>query len=226
MGRASWCAARGAVLALVCVLLAAGVAAGVSGPAVKRDALEGSAPDVHSTAAREPTRTPRAPPSSTKTLVPRADDDDSDAKGGITVTDPPQTADPSFYKIAAHESVTFGWKFTSLKDTPSKLYVVASCSSNSNTYPIAPSPAGIDGKATNVTWYPYGYGKSAQANGQPALVAGKYRLVVYDDRGAGAAIKAGGVFNPNNEVEFSLYYPKAYTPLAGTYRGNPHRSPC
>ena len=225
MGRASWCAAHRAVLVLVWVVLAAYAAAGASGPAVKRDALENSAPDVQATAAREPTRTPRAPPSSTMTLVPRADDD-ADAKGGITVTDPPQTADPSFYKIAAHESVTFGWQFTSLEETPSKLYVVASCSSNSNTYPIAPSPAGIDGKATNVTWYPYGYGKSAQANGQPALVAGKYRLVVYDDRGAGAAIKPGGVFNPNNEVEFSLYYPKAYTPLAGTYRSIPRRSPC
>lgn len=144
--------------------------------------------------------------------VPRA----AHEAGGLTVTEPAQTADPSYYKIAAHETITFGWSFTSLSKTLSRLYVVASCSSNSNTYPIAPSPKGINGDATKVEWYPYGYGKSAHAHGDPDLVAGKYRLIIYGDAGPSAVPKAGEL-TPNNQVEFSLYYPQAYTPLASAY---------
>ena len=138
---------------------------------------------------------------------------DKDAAGGLTVTEPAQTADPSYYKIAAHETITFGWSFTSLSKTPKHLYVVASCSSNSNTYPIAPSPTGIPGTATEVKWYPYGYGKSAHAQGNPDLVAGKYRLIIYGDQGPDA-VPSAGELTPNNQVEFSLYYPRAYTPLS------------
>ncbi|WFD33962.1 hypothetical protein MCUN1_000790 [Malassezia cuniculi] len=142
--------------------------------------------------------------------VPRA----TNEAGGLTVTEPAQTADPSYYKIAAHETITFGWSFTSLTKTPNKLYVVASCSANSNTYPIAPSPAGIDGTATQVQWYPYGYGLTAHAQGNPDLVAGKYRLIIYGDDTGPSGVPKAGELTPNNQVEFSLYYPKPYTPLA------------
>lgn len=144
-----------------------------------------------------------------------SDNDDRLPAGGLTVTQPAQTADESYYKIAPHETVTFGWSFTSLKTQPDRLYVVASCSQNGYTYPIAPSPQGIPGDATSVTWYPYGYRLSAQANGQPDLAAAKYRLVIYDEEGPSAAAR-GGRFSPNNAVEFAMYFPQAYTPLAGT----------
>ncbi|WFD29327.1 hypothetical protein MSPP1_000336 [Malassezia sp. CBS 17886] len=143
----------------------------------------------------------------------RAADDSNGAAGGITITQPPQTADASFYKIAPHVSVTFGWSFTSLTKTPATLFVVASCSKNGYTYPIAPSPTGIPGDATNVTWYPYGYRLDAQANGQPDLAAANYRLTIYDENGQDSPAK-GGEFSPNNVVEFALYYPEKYTPLA------------
>lgn len=158
------------------------------------------------------------------TLAPRADgdgggsssdDDDKLPAGGLTVTLPAQTADESYYKIAPHETVTFGWSFTSLKTKPNKLFVMASCSQNGYTYPIAPSPDGIPGDATSVTWYPYGYRLSAQANGQPDLAVAKYRLLIYDENGPSAPAK-GGHFSPNNGVQFAMYFPQAYTPLAGT----------
>ncbi|KAL4400045.1 hypothetical protein ACI68E_002960 [Malassezia pachydermatis] len=151
----------------------------------------------------------------TTVLQARADDDTLQA-GGITITEPAQTAQQSFYKIAPHESITFGWQFTSLTKTPARLFVAASCSANGNTYPIAPSPSGIPGDATAVTWYPYGYRLDAQAHGQPDLVAATYRLIVYDENGPDH-VPRGGEFQVNNMAQFALYFPQAYTPLSGTY---------
>ena len=133
----------------------------------------------------------------------------------MCIRDRAQTAQASYYKIAPHETITFGWNFTSLKATPTRLYVVASCSKNGNTYPIAPSPQGIPGDATSVTWYPYGYHIDAQKNGDPDLVVDKYRLMIYDEKGPGGLAK-GGEFQPNNMAEFSMYFPMKYTPLSGT----------
>ncbi|WFD42629.1 hypothetical protein MPSI1_001275 [Malassezia psittaci] len=156
----------------------------------------------------------------TPTLFPRqtsssssSSGDDELPAGGLTVTQPAQTADESFYKIAAHETITFGWSFTSLKTQPSRLFVVASCSQNGYTYPIAASPSGIAGDATSVTWYPYGYRMSALANGQPDLLAATYRLIIYDEQGISAAAR-GGQFSPSNALQFAMYFPQAYTPLA------------
>lgn len=149
--------------------------------------------------------------SPTPALEPRQD---TGAAGGVTITEPPQTAQASFYKIAPHVSVTFGWSFTSLDKKPDKLFVVASCSKNGNTYPIAGEPSGLPGDATDVTWYPYGYHRTAPAHGQPDLVAATYRLMVYDQAGPSAVPKSGG-FMPNSNVQFSLYFPLSYTPLSG-----------
>lgn len=153
-------------------------------------------------------------PAPTRTLAVRGDEDKLPA-GGLTITEPAQTAQASYYKIAPHETITFGWNFTSLKATPTRLYVVASCSKNGNTYPIAPSPQGIPGDATSVTWYPYGYHIDAQKNGDPDLVVDKYRLMIYDEKGPGG-LANGGEFQPNNMAEFSMYFPMKYTPLSGT----------
>lgn len=152
----------------------------------------------------------------TAPLAVRADDDNNRLPaGGLSITEPAQTAQASYYKIAPHETITFGWEFTSLTATPSRLYVVASCSKNGNTYPIAPSPSGIPGDARSVTWYPYGYRMDAQKHGDPDLVADKYRLIIYDDKGPTGVAK-GGEFQANNMAEFSMYFPKKYTPLSGT----------
>lgn len=144
--------------------------------------------------------------------------------GGLSITQPPQTADAPFYKIGAHQTITFGWQYTSLSATPQRLFVVASCSQNGNTYPIAPSPTGIPGTQTNVTWDAFEYGLQAHKQGNPDLVQGKYRLLIYDERGPSAAPK-GGEFSPNNNAEFALYYPKPYTPLARTLRRSRACSP-
>lgn len=156
-----------------------------------------------------------AGPTPTPARLRRADDDAQLPAGGVTITEPAVNAASSYYKIGPHESVTFGWSFTSLTATPTRLFVAASCSQNGVTYPIAASPTGLPGDATNVTWYPYGDHLKALQQGHPDLVAAKYRLLVYDEKGPDAAAK-GGEFQPNNQAEFALYFPQHYTPLAGT----------
>ncbi|WFD25568.1 hypothetical protein MNAN1_000528 [Malassezia nana] len=152
-------------------------------------------------------------PTPTPTLAPRGEDDSQMPAGGITITEPAVNAASSYYKIGPHVSVTFGWSFTSLTATPSRLFVAASCSQNGVTYPIAPSPSGIAGDATQITWYPYGYHLDALQQGRPDLIAAKYRLIVYDEKGPDGAAK-GGEFQPNNQAEFALYFPQHYTPLS------------
>ena len=63
-----------------------------------------------------------ATPAPTRTLAVRGDEDKLPA-GGLTITEPAQTAQASYYKIAPHETITFGWNFTSLKATPTRLYL-------------------------------------------------------------------------------------------------------
>jgi hypothetical protein len=133
------------------------------------------------------------------------------ANGGITITQPAQTADASYYKIAQGVNVTFGWNFTSVLSYPSSLVVQAYCSDNSNTYTIASS---IAGTATSVVWAPYLYDQQAAQNGQPALIQATYRLQIYDERGLSIAASPGR-FAPNQNVQFALYIPQPYTPIAG-----------
>ena len=59
----------------------------------------------------------------------------------------------------------------------------------------------------------------AQKHGDPDLVADKYRLIIYDDKGPTGVAK-GGEFQANNMAEFSMYFPKKYTPLSGTSHNN------
>ncbi|CAO1622280.1 unnamed protein product [Parajaminaea phylloscopi] len=142
--------------------------------------------------------------SSSATAIPS-----SAAAGGITITQPAQTADPSYYKIAPGVNVTFAWNFTSVLSYPASLTVQAFCTSNSNTYPIATLP----GTATEAIWNPYQYSATAAAAGQPALVQETYRLQVIDERGLGVGASPG-LFQPNQKVRFALYIPQSYTPLS------------
>lgn len=133
----------------------------------------------------------------------------SAAAGGITITQPVQNADASYYKIASGVDVTFGWNFTSVLSYPTSLTLQAYCSSNKNTYPITVLP----GTATQAIWNPYNYSVTAAQSNQPALIAETYRLQVFDERGLSVGASPG-VMQPNQKVNFALYVPQAYTPLA------------
>lgn len=137
----------------------------------------------------------------------------SAAAGGITITRPVQTAAASYYKIHSGVDVTFGWNFTSVLRYPTSLTVQAYCSSNANTYPITVLP----GTATQATWAPYEYSRTAAAAGQPALVEESYRLQIFDERGLNVGASPG-LMSPNSQVTFALYVPQAYTPLSGEHR--------
>lgn len=73
--------------------------------------------------------------------------------GGLSITQPPQTA-TSFFKIAANQPITFGWNFTYLKATPTHLTVHA-IGANGNTYPVGPTDGVISGLSTKVEWDPH-----------------------------------------------------------------------
>ncbi|SOV01298.1 uncharacterized protein UDID_01125 [Ustilago sp. UG-2017a] len=132
--------------------------------------------------------------------------------GGVTVTQPIQTADPSYYKIARGVDVTLGWNFTSVLQYPRTLTVQAYCSDNLNTYDIATA---LPGTATSVVWSPYNYSTSVEASNPnlPQLIAASYRLLIYDERGMSVGASPG-LMQPNTKVQFALYNPQAYTPLA------------
>ncbi|PWN53650.1 hypothetical protein IE53DRAFT_359827 [Violaceomyces palustris] len=147
------------------------------------------------------------------TVAPSVTIPSSAPAGGVSVTQPPQTADASYYKIAQGVDVTFGWNFTSVIQYPNSLTVQAYCSENGNTYPVGPS-TGLPGRATQVVWSPYNYSMSAlQNNNLPQLIQAKYRLMIFDERGPNVGASPGLVA-PNAQVTFALYNPQAYTPLA------------
>jgi len=132
--------------------------------------------------------------------------------GGLTITQPPQTA-VSFFKIAPSQLVTFGWNFTSLIVTPTRLTVSAVCD-NGNTYPVGPTDGIIPGSATSVVWDPYGYD---QANPNTPLAQASYTLHIWGDRGPNAP-RAPGLLDPNSALKFALYTPQAYTPLSSGWQ--------
>jgi len=134
--------------------------------------------------------------------------------GGLTFTQPPQTASPSFYKIAQGQLVTFGWNFTALLSTPTHLTVSAFCSQNGNTYPVGPTDGVIPGNALSVVWDVFSY---QQANPATPLAQASYELSIWDDRGPTAGISPG-LLAPNDNLKFALYTPQAYTPLASGWQ--------
>lgn len=136
----------------------------------------------------------------------------SAAAGGVTITQPPQTA-TSFYKIASGQLITFGWNFTDVLATPTHLTVSAVCA-NGNTYPVGPTNGIIPGTATTVVWDPFSYD---QSNPNTPLAQASYTLHIWDDRGPNAARRAG-FMQPNSALQFALYTPQPYTPInSGNY---------
>lgn len=130
----------------------------------------------------------------------------------IVMTKPP-AAQTSYYKIAEGEQITFGWNFTYLLATPTHLTVSAACA-NGNTYPVGPSDGVIDGTATEVVWDVYSY---QQNNPNTPLPQAVCNLRICDERGFGAA-RRPGFLTPNTGVQFALYTPQAYTPIADGWK--------
>ena len=150
------------------------------------------------------TRTPRVSQTSIANSLPA---------GVLSFTQPPQTAAASYYKIAANNPITFGWNFTYLVQTPTRLTVSAFCSSNGNTYPVGPTDGVIDGAATQVVWDAYAY---EERQGAVPLAQAEYTLFINDERGPNSGIHAG-LLTPNSGMKFSLYRPREYVPLESPY---------
>ncbi|KAF9443309.1 hypothetical protein P691DRAFT_797519 [Macrolepiota fuliginosa MF-IS2] len=128
--------------------------------------------------------------------------------GGILMTQPPQTA-VSFYKVAPSQTVTFGWNFTSVLQDSQSLTVSAICD-NGNTYPVGPTDGVLPGTATQVFWDLYSWQSS---NPQQPLPQGTCTLTMWDNRGQ-SALPRPGFMKPFNNLQFGLYTPQPYTPLA------------
>ncbi|KAJ7135942.1 hypothetical protein C8R44DRAFT_662184 [Mycena epipterygia] len=133
----------------------------------------------------------------------------TDPAGGVTITQPPQTA-TSFYKIAENNMITIGWNMTSVIATPTSLTLSAVCG-NGNTYAVGPDPDGhLPGTATQVVWDVFSY---QQAHPNTPLAQTTCTLHMWDDRGP-TATQRPGFMSPNTALAFALYTPQAYTPIA------------
>ncbi|KAJ6493031.1 hypothetical protein C8R45DRAFT_824966 [Mycena sanguinolenta] len=129
--------------------------------------------------------------------------------GVASITQPPQTA-TSFYKIAQGNLITFGWNMTGVLATPTSLTLSAVCA-DGNTFPVGPDPSGrVPGTATNVVWDVWSYN---QANPATKLAPSLYTLHMWDDRGPSATVQAG-YMTPNSALQFAMYTPQGYTPIA------------
>ncbi|KAG8893362.1 hypothetical protein FRC00_010643 [Tulasnella sp. 408] len=133
------------------------------------------------------------------------------AAGGIFMTQPPQTANPSFYKIAPSNIITFAWNYTSLYVTPTSITVTAFCAANGYNYPVggANGDGVYPGTVTSITWDPYAYQNSP---GAQALAQETYTLRIQDERGANA-VGTPGMMNAYSALKFALYKPGQATPL-------------
>ncbi|KAG8862915.1 hypothetical protein FRB96_000335 [Tulasnella sp. 330] len=129
------------------------------------------------------------------------------AAGGILMTQPPQTATVSFYKIAPSNPITFGWNLTSLYVYPSSLTVSAVCTANGFTYPVGSI---LPGTATQVVWDPWAY---EQSPGVQQLAQETYTLHINDERGP-TALGTPGMFSAYSGLKFALYKPGSATPLS------------
>lgn len=128
--------------------------------------------------------------------------------GEIIFTQPLPTQ-TSYYKLAPGNLITFGWNFTYVLATPTHLTVSATCEGG-NRYPVGPTDGIIPGTATEVVWDPYAY---QQNNRGTPLPPANCNLMICDERGYGAPRRAG-YLAPNSALQFALYTPQAYTPLA------------
>ncbi|EAU90398.1 hypothetical protein CC1G_00782 [Coprinopsis cinerea okayama7 len=164
-------------------------------------------PDNQPDQNEEENNSPTSSRSATRVFIPP-----SAPAGEIIITQPPQTH-TSFYKIAPGEMITFAWNFTYILATPTHLTVSAVCQ-NGNTYPVGPTDGIIDGTATEVVWDVYSYQVNNPNTPLPQQVC---NLRICDERGFGATRRAG-YLSPNTGLQFALYTPQPYTPLADGWK--------
>ncbi|KAF6753460.1 hypothetical protein DFP72DRAFT_901749 [Ephemerocybe angulata] len=127
----------------------------------------------------------------------------------LMITQPPQSA-TSYYKIAPGNLITFGWNASYIIVRPTSLTVSAFCN-NGNHYPVGPDPSGrIPGDATEVVWDPYAYQTAHSSLPLPQDVC---TLAICDERDYTASRRAG-YLSPNTQLQFAMYTPQPYTPLA------------
>lgn len=127
------------------------------------------------------------------------------------MTQPPQTGNPSFYKIAPSNTITFAWNYTSLSITPTSITVTAFCAANGYNYPVggANGDGVYPGSVTSINWDPYAYQNSP---GALALAQETYTLRIQDERGANA-VGTPGMLSAYSALKFALYKPGQATPL-------------
>lgn len=129
--------------------------------------------------------------------------------GQIVFTQPPAFS-TSYYKIAPSNPITFGWNFTYLIATPTSLTVSASCQGG-NQYPVGSDENGhLPGTATEVVWDMYSY---QEAHPNTPLPQAMCNLMIAGEGGFDAKQRPG-FLKPDTGMNFALYTPQPYTPLA------------
>ncbi|KAI0776364.1 hypothetical protein BC629DRAFT_1582924 [Irpex lacteus] len=118
--------------------------------------------------------------------------------GLLTITQPPQTA-TSYYKIATGETITFAWNTSYVLVHPLPSHFPPSATTVN--IPCGPSDGHIPGTATSVQWDLWSY----QQNNPQTPLANRYQ-------GPGVQ-RSPGVLSENNQLQFAMYSPQAYTPL-------------
>lgn len=107
------------------------------------------------------------------------------------------------------EYVTFGWNYTSLLATPSYINVMATCTVNSQLYPIAMNQT--VGSTGAVTWDTGAYQATAAAN---PLLTDTYTLIIYDAESSISAAAEAGYLATFDDYTFGMYVSQPYVPLS------------
>lgn len=121
---------------------------------------------------------------------------------------PAVTAGSQFYKIGDY--VTFVFNMTSVLATPTALDVMATCTVNSQLYPIAMNMT-VHNATAAVTWDTSAYQQTAASN---PLLTEIYTLIIYDADSSVSATAEPGYLAAFDQYAFGMYVPQSYTPLS------------
>jgi hypothetical protein len=124
--------------------------------------------------------------------------------GGVKIQTPAAISGPQYYKIG--DNVTFGWNYTSLRATPTKIDILVSCQSNQATYTVAAN-ASVQESGLAV------WDTKKEARNTAPLPMASYTLIILDSNSDISATPEPGHLNPYNQLTFGMYAPQDYTPL-------------
>jgi len=134
--------------------------------------------------------------------------DPEDPAGGISLVTPAVTLGEQFYKIG--DFVTFVFDMTSVQATPTALDIMATCSANSQLYPIAMNQT-VHNATGSVTWDTSAYQETAAS---APLLTEIYTLIIYDADSSISATAEAGYLAVYDQYTFGMYSPQPYTPLS------------